>query len=388
MRRALILYGDGTQTLPIARSLYRLGYEVHATYSSKWSYGYGCRFITKQHYVADTHNVDSFYAFVLQLVKKVEFDIMLPMHDDSALMMARYQKELLKHTHYVMPNERIFMQGFDKHRLMSVCKEKGYPHPMTIIVGGKHLDQVSIENLHFPLLIKPNYTYGARGMTFCTDMTELKEKFPLIQQQYGDCHLQAFIPEGGCQVEVQLYIGEHGELVQSSVIKKYRWYPERGGSSCCNVSCRNDRIVEICHRLLNDIGWRGFADFDTIENPKTGELLIMELNPRVPACVKSCFASGIDWAAVIASEYVGEEHEKYEMVQEVWLRHLGFEILWCFYSKNRWKTQPSWFKFFGSKIYYQDMSCWSDPMAFIRGTIGNIVKQLSPEFRKQKQGGI
>ncbi len=387
MKRALILYGDGTQTLPVARSLHRLGYEVHATYSSKWSYGYGCRYIKRQHFCGDTHDVEAFYAFVLQLVKNVKFDIVLPMHDDSALMLARHQDELLKHVSYVMPDEETFMRGFDKHKLMEVCRAKGYPHPMTTNVDGSHLERVDMNGLRFPLLIKPNYTYGARGMTFCDNAAELKERFPKVQQQFGDCHLQTFVPEGGRQVEVQLYVGQNGELVQASVIKKYRWYPEKGGSSCCNVSCRNDEIVDICYRLLKDLGWRGFADFDTIEDPQTGELLIMELNPRVPACVKSCFASGIDWADVIASEYVGKAHSRYEMKREVWLRHLGFEVLWFFYSKNRWTTRPSWFKFLGRKVYYQDMSCWNDPMPFIRGTIGNIKKQLSPDFRRQKSGG-
>ena len=74
------------------------------------------------------------------------------------------------------------------------------------------------------------------------------------------------------------------------------------------------------------------------------------------------------------------------MEKEVYLRFLGVEILWFLKSDNKWHAKPNWFKFFGRDIFYQDMSDWSDPMAFIRGTIGNIKKQLSSEFRKSKAG--
>ena len=112
----------------------------------------------------------------------------------------------------------------------------------------------------------------------------------------------------------------------------------------------------------------------------------MEVNPRVPACVKSAFESGIDWADVIVCEYLKKPHTTYEMSREVYLRFLGVEILWFLKSKNRWKTFPNWFKFWGRNIFYQDMSDWSDPLPFICGTIGNIIKQFSPKFRKAKSG--
>ena len=112
----------------------------------------------------------------------------------------------------------------------------------------------------------------------------------------------------------------------------------------------------------------------------------MEINPRVPACLKTPCEAGIDWADVIVSEYLGKPHEKYEVEREVYLRHLGFEVLWFFYSRNRFKTKPSWFRFFGRHIYYQDMNGWPDMLPFFMGTMGNIKKQLSPAFRAEKSG--
>ena len=384
--RILLLYGDASQSLPIAKSLNHLGHIVDAICASEWSYGYGSRYIRKKYLHENAEDVDEYFSYLISLLQKEKYDTIIPMRDSTAEVMCKYQNELLKYTHFVMPNYETFERGFDKHKLMEVCQKQGYPHPETYILGDKQLDGLNLENLKYPVLIKPNHTFGARGMTLCNNQEELLERYPLIYKSYGSCHLQSYIPEGGHQVEFQLYINENEELVQSSVIKKFRWYPEKGGSSCCNVSWQHQEMVDICYKLLKDINWVGFADFDTIEDPRTGELLIMELNPRVPACVKSCFASGIDWADVIVGEYLKNPHKSYKMGKEVYLRHLGFEVLWFAGSKNKWKTKPNWFKLIGNNIFYQDMSDWTDWMPFIRGSWGNIKKQMDPEFRKAKAG--
>ncbi|MBR5168368.1 MAG: ATP-grasp domain-containing protein [Salinivirgaceae bacterium] len=384
--RILLLYADATQTLPVARSLRQKGHFVAGVFASRLSYGYPSRFINKRYLFSNVENVDEYYGYVYEILEHTEYDSIIPMNDASAVMLSKYSSELRQFTAFVMPDYKTFSRAYDKHSLMRLCQEKGYPHPRTTIVEDGHIEQIDVDSLQFPLLIKPNLTCGARGMTYCEDKNELLGKFPSIYREYGDCHLQSFVPVGGHQVEVQLYINEKQKLIQSSVIKKFRWYPENGGSSCCNTSDENDKIVGICCQILKDIGWVGFADFDTIEDPRTGELLIMEINPRLPACVKTPFAAGIDWADVIVSEYLGNPHRCYQASKQVYLRHLGFETLWFFYSKNRFKTTPNWFKFIGRNIFYQDISCFSDPLPFFFGTLGNVIKQLSPKFRKTKSG--
>ncbi len=129
----------------------------------------------------------------------------------------------------------------------------------------------------------------------------------------------------------------------------------------------------------------GFADFDLIENPETGELLIMEINPRTPACIRSVYKSGLDFATMIADSSLGKSLRNYSYCPGKRLRHLGFDVLWFLKSEKRFTAKPSWFKFFGKDIYYQD---WikGNFASFFYGTIGNISKILNPEFRKAKSG--
>ncbi len=385
MGRVLLLDGGSTQALPLSRSLRNLGYDVDVVHYTKWGYGSSSRFVSRKYLFSDYENIEKYHDFLLSILK-LGYDTVIPCDDHSAMLMSIYKDEFCRFTTYKMPDYKVFERGYDKHQLMELCQENGYPHPKTVIVNSGNLSGIHLDELPYPLLIKPNHTCGARGMTYVKNKEELKDNFQMIYNNYGDCHLQQYIPAGGHQVEVQLYIDENRKLVQSSVIKKFRWYPENGGSSSCNISTTNPKIVDICYSILKKIGWVGFADFDTIEDPRTGELLIMEINPRLPACVKSAFVSGIDWADIIVSEYLNKSHKQYQAKDGIYLRHLGFECLWFAYSKNRFKTKPNWFKLIGSNIYYQDMSGWDDPVPFFVGSFGNILKQLSPEFRKAKSG--
>ncbi len=384
--KVLLLYGDGTQAIPVVKELRKAGNIVDAVGESKYGYGSNSRYLNKFYLYEDVGDVDKYYLYLIDLLKKEKYDAVIPMRDENTKLLSKYRDELLAYTRFLVPDDETFERGFDKHKLMDICQKNGYPHPQTIIVDGGSLDEVNINDLIFPVLIKPNHTAGGRGMTLVQDKEELKDKFFSIYQKYGACHLQTYIPAGGAQVEFQLYIDENKQLVNSSVIYKFRWYPENGGSSCCAKSVKNDAVVQMLYHLLLDIGWVGFADFDTIEDPRTGELLIMELNPRLPACVKAVFEAGINWAEIILNGYLGLPQKSYEYKEGEYLRHLGFETLWFFYSKNRWKTKPNWFKLIGKHIHYQDMSDWTDPIPFIKGSLGNIKKQMSPDFRESKSG--
>lgn len=377
----ILVLGCGTQGLAMAKDIKKAGHAVFLI-GGRHNYADMSRYVDKKQYCIENTTTSDYLATIKTFVEKNHIDAIIPMGDRDAEFLSKYKDELKGLARYLMPQYSDFIRATDKNQLMALCKEKKYPHPYTIntVSDVKTIDRQTIP---FPLLIKPNITCGARGMTLVHSYEELCEKFPLIQAEYGDCHLQQYVKQGGAQVEVQLYVDEDKRLVNSSVIYKYRWYPEKGGSSCCAKSVKNDKIVDILYHLLLDLNWVGFADFDTIEDPDTGELLIMELNPRVPACVKCAIKAGIHWGEIITNGYLNQLQKHYEYKESVFLRHLGFETLWFLKSPNRFKTKPCWFKFLGKRVYYQDMSDWTDPLPFFFGTINNLKKVLN-HSEKQK----
>lgn len=383
--KILILDGDAAHALAIIECLRESGYLTAVLCHGKMNYGYHAHYADERYLCPDSHDKVGYYEFMMQFLEAHHFDVLIPTSDATAEFMSLHKAELSKLTGVLMPDFDVFMRGYDKNQLMTLCKEKGYPHPVTVDLAKADLVAAELKDFPYPALLKPNLTSGGRGMTLIQGYEDLLNSYPGVKDQYGDCHLQQFIQPGGRQVKVQIFVDGNHEMQYSSVIWKQRYYPVNGGSSCCNVTIEDPGIVAVCANVLKDIGWIGFADFDLIENPQTGELLIMEINPRIPACVRSAFKSGMDFATMIADATLGKSLRKYEYKPGKRLRHLGFEILWFIKSPNRFKVSPSWFNFFGKNLYYQD---WlrHNFMAFVYGSWGNLKKQMNPEFRKAKSG--
>lgn len=382
----ILLLGSGTQALAILKSIHDSGHRILMLVSEAGNYADASKFVDEIIFAHSSPKSGEYLSLLKSILVGKSVDAVIPMGDATAELLSRTRDELSLLTHFKMPCLEDFMKGYDKNQLMALCREKGYPHPFTVDLSTTSYDDVeSFAKFPFPGILKPNRTTGGRGMTLISCHEELVLKYPKIKEEYGDCHLQKFIRAGGCQVKIQLYTDEDGELLQSSVMEKVRWYPVKGGSSCCSVSKKNQRMVEICHQLLRDIHWVGFADFDTIGDPDTGELLIMEINPRLPACIGAAVRAGVDWGNIIVDDYLGKTQKKYEYREGVALRHLGFDILWFLKSPNRFHTKPNWFNFFGKNVFYQDFYFF-DQRPFWVGTYHNLKKLFNPDFKKTKSG--
>jgi len=379
----ILLLGTGTQAFAIIEKLHKAGNRIFIFTSEKGNYADHSRYVDTVIYHFEG---ECDIAFLKETIKKNQIDVVLPMGDGSAELLSRYKVELSNLVKFKMPDYESFLKGYDKNKLMTLCREKGYPHPQTVdlsIVDFK--DEKAFEKFPFPGFLKPNCTTGGRGMKLINNFQELVKVYPDIKSQFGECHLQQFIKEGGRQVKVQLYVDEHGNLLQHSVLNKVRWFPVKGGSSCCSVTIEDERIVQICYNILKDINWVGFADFDTIEDTDTKELLIMEINPRLPACIGAAVEAGINWGQIIVDDYLDRVPKEYVYKKGVALRHLGFDVLWFLKSNKRWSTVPSWFYFLGRNVTYQDFHLF-DQKPFWVGTYHNIKKLFDPSFKKAKSG--
>ncbi|MDE7387636.1 MAG: ATP-grasp domain-containing protein, partial [Muribaculaceae bacterium] len=333
----------------------------------------------------DPHCVDEYKTFVVNLLTSDHYDVLIPTSDITAEFLSVNKAVLKNLTSVLMPDYKVFMAAYDKNMLMEHCQRAGYPHPYTINLSRINADSSEIKNFPYPALIKPNLTSGARGMKVVNNYEEFIESYPEIRQTFGQCHLQQFIKSGGKQVKIQLFTDANSETIYASAILKQRFFPVNGGSSCCNITIDLPEYYKTCAQVLKDIGWVGFADFDLIENPDSGEFLIMEINPRTPACIRSVYKSGLDFATMIADGSLGRDIRCYSYTPGKRLRHLGFDILWFLKSPMRFKSKPSWFEFFGKDIYYQDI-IKGNMSSFIYGTAGNIKKILNSDFRKAKSG--
>lgn len=380
----VLLLDSGTQALSMVRALSKAGHYVEMICANDSNYADKSRYVGKRITTRYKPTSEEYLSLVKETLREDKIDVLIPMGDATAGFTSLHIECLQKLTHIKMPTYDNYLKGYDKNLLMALCLKRGYPHPQTMDLSKVEIDDTRLKSFPYPAMLKPNYTTGGRGMVEVFSYEEMRTKYENLYQKYGGYHLQRFVKAGGRQVKIQLYVDENKNLVNYSVMQKIRWFPNKAGSSCCAVSIIEPKIVEVCYNILKDINWIGFADFDAIEDPDTGELLIMEINPRVPACIQMAMVSGINWAEVIVNGYLDLPQKSYTYKEGEYLRHLGLEILWYKHAEQRKGIKPNWFGFFGKHVHYQDMSDWTDPLPFITGTWRNIRKMMTPEFKKAK----
>ena len=385
MARILLLGGHTIQALPVMRSLKALSNEVIIECETMDSYGYHSRYpdvkLLKPRYKYDS---PEYLDFVVDCIETYEVDIILPLFDPVAEFVSKNRKMLEKHVLLAMPPYDIFMEGYSKKLLMALCRDNEIPHPRTV---GINIDSVvdACAYTGLPALIKPDITTGGRGMTLVHGENEIFSVLSDTVRDYGSCTLQEFIPAGGRQFKAHHFRALTGEYLASAVVEKLRYYPENGGSSCCNRTIEHPDIVSLTKKVLDILDWEGFADFDLIEDPRDGIIKIMEINPRFPACIKSVFKAGMDFAEIYINYCLGKAPKMYTCEPDVFVRYLGLDFLWFLRSADRFHASPSWFRFTGKNICYQEGGL-DDPMPLIFGTYSGLKKLLDTSFRKSKAG--
>lgn len=295
-------------------------------------------------------------ATLLELLNKRCYDVLIPMGDNSVSLLSRNKDNIESkyRCKCACPDYDTLSIVEDKHLFMDFCEQNNIPHPKTAPLNTETLDYCT-NNIKFPALIKPDFSVGARGITRVNNKTELHKKYREIIDKYGPCTLQELIDNNEYYYNVMLYRDKKGSFIANAIIKIVRMYPVNAGSSSCCISVVNNELLNICKECLDKLNWVGIADFDILQCLKTKEYKIIEINPRVPASLKSAMVSGINFPEIIVLDSVGESIPLYTYNENKIMRYLGIDIMWFLKSSKRFNSNPSWFSFFGKNIYYQDI---------------------------------
>lgn len=377
----ILIIDGGLQALSVARSLKKAGYYV-------------CAMLQKNDVAVKSNFIDDIYItfgtldkaedsirFLYRILNNKEFAVIIPLSDRTSNWLSLYKKNIEKayHLKCAIPDYCVFQKANDKWLLMNLCENNNIPHPKTRILTYDTLFEAA-SFVGFPALIKPNLSVGARGITLVNNFNDLCNKYGLIYNLYGECTLQEYIQnDGSPYYNVMLYRNKQGEIINSVIIEIIRYFPVKGGSSSFCKTIESKKLVDICTRTLSVLNWIGFADFDIMKTID-GEYKIIEINPRVPASIRAAEISGVNFPDIIVKDVLNRVSDKYLYIPNKQLRYLGLDFMWFLSSSKRFSCNPSWFRFFGKDLYYQEKG------AMLFSLLSGFCKICSPSFLKSKLG--
>lgn len=385
MAKILLLNGETVQVVCMARALRKLGHEVSALCSEKCSSGYMTRYLHHKYMCPDIHEQSEAYKECFYgHIKDNKYDLIIPMYDDSADFLSKEKGHVESEFGMTCAIEdyETFTLANDKQKLMEVCEKYDIVHPKTRELTVATMAAVA-DYVGFPAMVKPNLSGGAKGIVKVENMQQLQVKYPPIEKEFGRCTLQQYVEQPDYYYNVMLYRDKEGKTAGWTIIKIRRFFPLKGGSSCYSETVEHPFLLQQCEEVLDKLNWHGFADFDVLEDKHTGELKIIEINPRTPSSFQASFAAGVNFAEIFVNDYLGGTTPTYSYKVGQQVRWFGLDAMWFAMSADRFKFKPSWFRFFGKNVSYHD-GTWSDPLPMVAGILAGVVKYMNPSFRKAK----
>jgi predicted ATP-grasp superfamily ATP-dependent carboligase len=386
--RVLVIESQAKAAIPALESLARGGLFVVAASEKRHHSGFWSRYCHEKHVCPSprTHKAE-FQRWLLDFLDRGNIDMLFSLGHYGAPAVSEIQDEVRRRTRFLAPDHATFMAAYAKISTMRTAQQAGVPTPDTWfpheVPAG--IDAVANAISNWPVLIKPDIGVGARGITWCHSPDELRAEFPHIVAAHGPCFVQEFVPSGGMQYKVDMLVDDAQRVLGGIVYGKTRMYPPDGGSSVLNFSADRPDILAFAQRMLAELNWVGFCDFDFVVDPRDDVPKLMEINPRFPESFRMGTSVGIDFPMMIYRVAHGERVEPViDYPKDRFLRFLPGDVLWFIRVNNqrRFNTWPSWFRFF-RHTSYQLLSV-RDPGRFLGYLAENVAMLFDADLRRER----
>lgn len=205
----------------------------------------------------------------------------------------------------------------DKASFSRLCDELSVPHPATVVVDVPTDHAPDTSALRFPVFAKAASTVAYHHVAF-----EGKRKgfvvgsrddlLALLARVRGSGYQGAFVvqdlipgDDSGMRI-LTSYADASGRVRYSSFghVLLEEHAPSSIGNPAAILTDEHEESVEHARRLLEHVGWTGWANFDLKLDPRTGRIVFFELNPRLGRSNFYVAAGGIDPVGPYVREHV------------------------------------------------------------------------------------
>jgi len=282
--RAIMLAFSCQQPYHALRAAATGGYTVHVVGrdgARGLKYSRSCA--TYHHFDFDpvTQSLNVALAEISRVVKELSADIILPSDIISARLLVAL-KGRLPVPASVLPDPACFDMLNDKWQFYRFCKDHGVRVPQSWLFEDTDALKAAIAegSVPFPFIIKPLDSSGGFGVHRIMGKSDLK----IIDDiRYKLVLAQKLIVGEDIDISVLANKGRIGAYaVQRNLPGKY-------------LFIRNDKLLVQASRVVEASGFHGLAHFDAILEKETGDVYLIECNPRAWLSLFASTVAGLNF---------------------------------------------------------------------------------------------
>jgi predicted ATP-grasp superfamily ATP-dependent carboligase len=370
-----------SKTLCVVRSLGAKGIRTIVAEKTRWHSSGFSKFCSKSVVSPDpAKQPEPYLDWLVDTIRRERCDVLFPMDDDTMRLAVEHRKALEPVCRIVLPPSESYRIAADKGKTLEVASKIGIPCPQTVQWGEGETDlSVLLERtspLRYPLLIKPRGSSGSRGIRQVYHSDELISAFAAVHKLYPNPLIQEMIPQGP-KYDVCLCYDANHRLKASFVQQEVRNYPLDRGPSTVHVSVEYPELLEMSIKLMDHLQWIGVADIEFMVDPRNGEPMLMEINPRFWSSLHLAVRSGVDFPWLLYQMAIGQNvaavHEY--RIGTKGRSLLPGDLLHFLSNPQRWKMDPP----FWTLKYPDDTFSRSDPMPAVGLLLAAVRYGWKPE---------
>ncbi|WP_414621941.1 ATP-grasp domain-containing protein [Calothrix sp. CCY 0018] len=224
---------------------------------------------------------------VIRIVENKGIDIIYPASEEGYKFVAKYH-QLSKFCKIVaLPSDEALYTAFDKWKLYLFLKQHNISTPESFLL--EEIKQVS--QFNYPILLKPVDGSGGKNIQKFDSLTKENSQFIFddsnevyIVQEYIDGY------DMGCSV-----ICHEGKIL-AYTIQQQLGEAEGFGPKIDKLKFVHDSaVIEIVTKTMNALQWNGIANLDLRYNSQTGQICVIEINPRFWQSLMGSLSVGVNF---------------------------------------------------------------------------------------------
>ena len=258
---------------------------------------------------------------MLSIAARDDVRTIIPVRPEDSYMLSRYEDAFQEHVSLVVPSMEQMRVIQDRVELAAAAEAAGVPVPET-----RRLSDV--DDWKGQLIIKSRYNVIADGIVddvppeelhVVKDVHHVGNDLPpdteaIRKSMHHDPIVQEFIPKAGEYMFGGLY--DHGEPLATFQHHQIRGESYMGGGGVYRRSMYDPELQRVATTLLDHLDWHGLACIEYMEDERTGEYVLTEINPRLWQSLPSAMYAGADfpysyWLAAMGQQ--DEIEDTYEL---------------------------------------------------------------------------
>lgn len=258
------------------------------------------RFVRKFHRCPPLrHSPAEYLSFVLDLIARRHFDVLLPIHEQG-LLFAKVRERLPPHIGVALPSFENYRQVVSKGGFSRLLTELALPQPnMRLITTPEELRGIE----SFPCVIKTSIGTASRGTWIVHHQAELERVLRELRQADAfadEILMQDFVPG---MIEHAQAVFSRGSLLASHAYRQLA--AGAGGGDARKESVRRPLVHEHLARIGDRLAWHGALSVDYIWQQEKQTPLYIDCNPRLVEPMNA-FWSGLDLTQLLVEVSRGE----------------------------------------------------------------------------------